>query len=147
MTTEEATQMTAKDASFRTGGWKRIMELAAREKQTGTRRYALYVIEVESLDERVPYKFYIGMTNTSGRHRMMQHSERGDRAWRMFRNGKARPVRLREDLTEGLPRFRTKARALQAEGLLARVISANVGPAYSDQLHDRRKRHEARRVT
>ena len=133
-----------KGAPFSTGGWQRIMELAASERQEGARRYALYVIEVESLDERVPYDFYIGMTNKSGRHRMTQHSERGDRVWRMFRNGKARPVRLREDLTEGLPRFRTKAKAIQAEGLLARVISANLGPAYSDQLHDRRKRHEAR---
>jgi len=144
MTTEEAMLMTVKEAPFRAGGWQRIMNLAAKEEQVGTRRYALYVIEVESLDDRVPYEFYVGMTRTSGRHRMTQHSERGDRAWKMFRNGHARPVRLREDLTEGLPRFRTEAKALQAEGLLARVISANVGPAYSDQLHDRRKRHEAR---
>jgi hypothetical protein len=144
MTTKEAAHMTAKHAPFRTGGWQRIMDLAAKEEQVGTRRYALYVIEVESLDERIPYEFYVGMTRTSGRHRMTQHIQRGDRAWKMFRNGKARPVRLREDLTEGLPRFRTEAKALRAEGLLARVISANVGPAYSDQLHDRRKRHDAR---
>jgi hypothetical protein len=38
-------------------------------------------------------------------------------------------VRLREDVTEGLPRFRAEEKALHAEGLLARVISANVGPA------------------
>lgn len=135
-----------KGAPFSTGGWQRIMELAASERQEGARRYALYVIEIESLDERVPYEFYIGMTRTSGRHRMKQHNERGDRAWRMFRNGKARPVRLREDLTDGLPRFRTEEKALQAEGLLARVITANVGPAYSDQKDARRKRYEVKQA-
>ena len=140
-------QMTVtKSAPFATGGWQRILDLAAREPQEGARRYALYVIEVESLDERAPYEFYIGMTRTSGRHRMKQHSDRGDRAWKMFRNGKARPVRLREDLAEGLPRFRTQEKALQAEGLLARVISANVGPAYSDQRDVRRKRYEAKQA-
>jgi len=131
-------------AALATGGWKRILELAAGEPQRGARRYALYVIEVESLDERVPYEFYVGMTNNSGRHRMKQHSEGGNRAWRKFRKGQARPARLREDLTEGLPRFRTKAKALAAEGLLARVITANIGPAYSDQIGDRRKRYDAR---
>jgi len=140
MTTSETTTKGA----FATGGWRRIMNLAASEPQEGTRRYALYVIEVESLDERVPYEFYVGVTKTSGRHRMKQHSAGGDRAWRMFRNGKARPVRLREDLMQGLPRFRTKDTALAAEGTLARVISANVGPAYSDQMNDRIKRHESR---
>jgi len=133
-------------APFSTGGWQRFMKLAGSEPQEGARRYALYVIEVEALDERVPYVFYVGMTLTSGGHRMKQHSDRGDRAWKMFRNGKARPVRLREDLMQGLPRFRTKEKALQAEGLLARVISANVGPAYSDQRDVRRKRHEAKQA-
>lgn len=136
----------ATTAAFSTGGWKRILGLAAREPQEGARRYALYVIEVESLDERVPYEFYIGVTLTSGKHRMKQHSEGGNRAWRKFRNGQARPVRLREDLTEGLPRFRTKGKALAAEGTLARVISANVGPAYSDQRDVRRKRCEAKQA-
>jgi hypothetical protein len=63
------------------------------------------------LDERVPYEFCIGMTDKSGQHRMKQHSEGGDRPWRKFRNRQARPVRLREDLTEGLPRFRMKEKA------------------------------------
>jgi len=143
---EVGNMMTTKSAPFTTGGWQRIMDLAAREPQEGARRYALYVIEVESLDERVPYEFYVGVTMTSGRHRMKQHSEGGNRAWRMFRNGKARPVRLREDLMQGLPRFRTQEKALQAEGLLARVISANVGPAYSDQRDARRKRYEAKQA-
>jgi len=134
----------ATTAPFSTGGWKRILGLAASEPQEGPRRYALYVIEVESLDERAPYEFYVGVTRTSGRHRMKQHSEGGNRAWRRFRSGQARPVRLREDLTEGLPRFRTKDRALAAEGTLARVISANIGPAYSDQRDVRRKRYESK---
>ena len=137
---------TAEKGPFATGGWRRIMNLAASERQEGTRRYALYVIEVESLDERVPYEFYVGVTKTSGQHRMEQHSEGGDRAWRKFRNGQARPVRLRGDLTDGLPRFRTRAKALQAEGLLARVITTNVGPAYSDQRDVRRKRYEAKQL-
>ena len=60
--------------------------------------------------------------------------------------GRATPLRLREDLTEGLPRFRTEEKALQAEGLLARVISSNIGPAYSDQRDVRRKRYEAKQI-
>lgn len=129
-----------------TGGWKRLHRLAEQEPQEGTRRYALYVIEIESLDDRVPYEFYVGYTKTSGRNRMRQHSEGGKRAARMFRNGRARTVRLREDLTAGLPRYRTKDIALEAEGLLARVVSANVGPAYSDQRDVRRKRFEERQM-
>ena len=60
--------------------------------------------------------------------------------------GRATPLRLRGDLTVGLPRFRTKEKALQAEGLLARVITANVGPAYSDQMDVRRNRYEAKQA-
>jgi hypothetical protein len=131
---------------FRTGGWRRLTELATHEPQQGARRYALYVIEIESLDDRVPYEFYVGYTLTSGRNRMKQHSEGGKRAARMFRNGRARTIRLREDLTAGLPRYRTKEVALNAEGLLARVITANVGPAYSDQRDVRRKRYEERQT-
>jgi hypothetical protein len=143
----EVERMTMKKrAPFSTGGWQRIMKLAASEPQEGVRRYALYVIEIEALDDQLPYHFYVGITRTSGRYRMAQHSEAGNRAWRKFRNGKARPVRLREDLTEGLPRFRTEEKALQAEGLLARVITANVGPAFSDQKDARRKRYEAKQA-
>ena len=143
---EVGNMMTTKSAPFTTGGWQRILKLADSERQEGVRRYDVYVIEVESLDEQTPYEFYVGITRTSGKHRMTQHIAAGDRAARMFRNGKARPVRLREDLTVGLPRFRTQEKALQAEGLLARVISANVGPAYSDQRDVRRKRYEAKQA-
>ena len=54
MTTKEAAHMTAKHAPFRTGGWQRIIDLAAKEEQVGTRRYALYVVEVESLETGLP---------------------------------------------------------------------------------------------
>ena len=137
--------MTTPTAPLATSGWHRLSELAARERCDGPRRYALYVIEIESLDERVPYEFYVGYTLTSGQNRFRQHQSGGDRAARIFRSKRARAVRLRSDLTEGLPRYRTKETALAAEGLLARVITANVGPAYSDQRDVRRKRHEARR--
>lgn len=138
--------MTTTTAPLATGGWKRLGEMARRERSEGPRRYALYVIEIEPLDEGLPYEFYVGYTRTSGRHRFNQHQSGGDRAARIFRSHRARAVRLREDLTEGLPRYRTKDTALAAEGLLARVITANVGAAYSDQRDVRRKRHEQRQV-
>ena len=136
--------MTTTTAPLASSGWQRLSEMASRERSDGARRYALYVIEIESLDERVPYEFYVGYTLTSGRNRFRQHQSGGDRAARIFRSKRARAVRLRSDLTEGLPRYRTKDTALAAEGLLARVITANVGPAYSDQRDVRRKRHDAR---
>ena len=136
--------MSTTTAPLASSGWQRLIEIASRERSGGARHYALYVIEIESLDERVPYEFYVGYTLTSGRNRFRQHQSGGDRAARMFRSKRARAVRLRSDLTEGLPRYRTQETALAAEGLLARVITTHVGPAYSDQRDVRRKRHEAR---
>jgi len=136
--------MTTLTPRLATSGWRRLGEMASRERSEGPRRYALYVIEIESLDERVPYEFYVGYTLTSGKNRFRQHQSGGGRAARIFRSKRARAVRLRSDLTEGLPRYRTKDTALAAEGLLARVITANVGPAYSDQRDVRRRRHEER---
>jgi hypothetical protein len=128
-------------AAFATRGWRRIHRLAASEPvNVGRLRYNLYVIEVERLDPSLRYEFYVGVTSTSAERRLAQHQEGGDKAWRQFRNGRGRAVRIRYDLMEGLPKFRSEDVAKAAEGTLARVISANVGPAYSDRVNDRRRR-------
>ncbi len=126
--------------AFNTRGWRRIQRLAESEDPAaGRRRFRLYVIEVEALDPSLPYSFYVGFTGTSPTRRLEQHKAGGDRAWRQIRNGRARAVRLRPDLMEGLPVFRTLDAAKAAEGTLARVVSANVGRAYSDRANDRRR--------
>lgn len=126
--------------AFATRGWQRIHRLAAGEDPAeGNLRYNLYVIEVDAADPAFPYKFYVGLTSTSAERRLEQHQSGGDRAARMFRSGRARAVRLRYDLMAGLPKFRTLEAAKAAEGTLARVISASVGRAYSDRVHDRRR--------
>lgn len=125
---------------FSTRGWKRIERLAVSEPvDAGRRRYRLYVIEVDPVDPSLGYRFYVGMTSSSPERRLAQHQAAGDKAWRQFRNGRGRAVRLRYDLMEGLPTFRTAEAAKAAEGTLARVITANVGRAYSDRLNDRRR--------
>lgn len=127
--------------AFGTRGWDRIQRLAASEPaDSGRLRFKLYVIEVEQVDPSLRYQFYVGVTSSTPERRLLQHQEAGDRAWRQFRNGRGRAVRLRYDLMEGLPKIRTAEAAKAAEGTLARVISANVGPAYSDRANDRRRK-------
>ena len=126
--------------AFATRGWKRIQRLAASEPaDAGRLRYTLYVIEVERLDPSLRFDFYVGYTSSSLERRLAQHQAAGDKAWRQFKNGRGRAVRIRYDLMEGLPKFRTEEVAKAAEGTLARVISTNVGRAYSDRVHDRRR--------
>lgn len=127
-------------AAFDTRGWRRIQRLAESEDPSdGRRRYQLYVMEVEAIDPRMPYSFYVGLTGVSPERRFAQHEAGGAKAWRQIRNGRARALRLRLDLMQGLPVYRTLEVAQVAEGTLARVITANVGRAYSDRVNDRRK--------
>lgn len=128
------------EAAFDTRGWRRIQRLAESENSSqGRRRYRLYVMEVEAIDPKMPYSFYVGLTGLSPEERFAQHEAGGVKAWRQIRNGRARAVRLRPDLMEGLPVYRTLEAAQAAEGTLARVITANVGRAYSDRVNDRRR--------
>jgi hypothetical protein len=134
--------------AFSTRGWQRIKQLAQSEPDdAGSLRFKLYVIEISPTDPTLEYEFYVGSTRISPEYRLKQHQSRGDRAARMFRNERARAVRLRPDLMAGLPKFRTKAAAEAAEGTLARVISCNIGPAYSDQRNKRQQGSRARVAT
>lgn len=106
----------------------------------GPVRYHLYVIEVEELVPTIRYLFYVGYTGKSPESRFADHQSGGEKAWKHFRKGNARAVRLRHDLMEGLPSFRSLRAAKKAEGRLARIITTHLGPAYSDQLKPRKKK-------
>ncbi len=126
--------------AFDTGGWRKIQRLADSEDPSmGPARYHLYVIEVEALVPTMRYLFYVGYTGKSPEIRFADHQAAGAKAWKHFRKGNARAVRIRHDLMEGLPTFRTLRSAKKAEGSLARIISTHMGPAYSDQVKSRKK--------
>ena len=126
--------------ALNTRGWRRIQRSdESEDPAAGRRGFRRYVIEVEALDPSLPYSSFVGFTGTSPTRRLKQHRFGGDRAWRRIRDGRARVVRLHPDLMEGLPVFRTLDAAKAAGGTLARVVSANVGRAYTDRANDRRR--------
>jgi hypothetical protein len=117
-----------------------IHRLAAAEPDSlGPPIYQLYVLEVEDPLAVVPYDFYVGVTKESPEKRRAIHAKGGLYAAAMFKRDGVTPGPLRPDLTQGLPRFRCRVCAENAEGRLARVIATQLGPAHSDQLANRRK--------
>lgn len=117
-----------------------IHRLAQTEaEKLGPATYQLYVMEVDDPGEQVPYRFYVGTTKESPEKRRIAHTKGGLYAAAIFRRAGVTPGPLRPDLTQGLPRFRCRACAKDAEGRLARVIAAQLGPAHSDQLTNRRR--------
>lgn len=126
-------------------GWKRIQRLAERvPTDDSSKRYQLYVIEVESDDPDCEYAFYVGSTSQPLEKRLGQHRGGKMMAGRIFKNGKAWPKCIRYDLMKGLPEFHDETAALEAEGTLARMITQHVGNACSDRKDDRAERHELR---
>lgn len=121
-------------------GLVRIHRLAAAEPDSlGPAIYQLYVLEVEDRQGEVPYEFYVGVTKESPEKRRVTHAKGGLYAAAIFKRAGVKPGPLRPDLTEGLPRFRCRACAENAEGRLARVIATQLGPAHSDQVTNRSK--------
>lgn len=121
-------------------GLKSIFALAQREPvETGRPRYQLYVLEVACTDGSAKFDYYVGSTGQPLEKRRAQHLAGGLYASHFFKRPGIAPGRFRFDLMEGLPKFRCELCAKNAEGHLARVITAQVGPAYSDQTRNRRK--------
>lgn len=117
-----------------------IHRLAGAEPEAlGPAVYQLYVLEVDDPSGAVPYSYYVGVTKESPEKRLEAHAKGGLYAAAVFKREGVSPGLLRRDLTEGLPRFRCRACAENAEGRLARVIAAQLGPAHSDQLANRRR--------
>lgn len=117
-----------------------IHRLAAVEPDSiGPAIFQLYVLEVEDDSGFVPYEFYVGVTKESPEKRRETHAKGGLYAAAIFKRAGVHPGPLRPDLTEGLPRFRCRACAENAEGRLARVIATQLGAAHSDQLANRRR--------
>lgn len=122
----------------RSRGLVGIHRLAEAEPEDlGPPIYQLYVLEVDDPDDQVPIDFYVGVTKESPGKRRATHAKGGLYAAGIFKREGVRPGRLRPDLTAGLPRFRCKACGENAEGRLARVVAAQLGPAHSDQLENR----------
>jgi len=106
---------------------------------TGPAIYQLYVLEVDDPNDVTPINYYVGSTNQTLARRRKDHAGGGLYAATIFKKPDVSPGPFREDLTAGLPRFRCRACAENAEGRLARVIAAQLGAAHSDQLNNRMK--------
>ena len=108
--------------------WLRLVEAPPSAHHGG--QYRVYVIEVEPVDPECRFRFYVGYTSGTVEHRFQQHADGAKMAARIFKKteshprGRARALRIREDLMLGSPIFRSKEAALKAEGLLARRIEA-----------------------
>ena len=121
-------------------GVRGIQRLAWAEPESlGPAIYQLYVIEVVDPLGKSRYSFYVGSTRQSPEKRARAHKEMTLWGSKLFKIDGVSPGALRVDLTKDLPRFRCEACAKAAEGRLARVIKAQLGPAYSDRPDDRSK--------
>lgn len=116
--------------------WRRLVALPPSNHHGGT--YRVYVIEVEPLAPDCRWHFYVGHTAGTVEKRFDQHAQGGPLAARIFSltgsppRPRARAERLREDLMLGTPVFNSKEAAMQAEGLLARMLEARGHPTKSD---------------
>jgi len=97
----------------------------------------LYVIEVDDPRNVKKIEFYVGSTKESPEKRWATHARGGLYGSRLFKTPGVKLGPLRHDLYDGLPKFRCHACAENAEGRLARVITAQLGKAHSDQLGNR----------
>jgi hypothetical protein len=97
-------------------------------------RYSVYVIEVEKIDSKLEYDFYVGSTGNPVRYRFAQHVPNHKFAARIFRNSRAKALCIRWDMTFGFPKFHTKSAAEMAESWLASLIQESGWNVCSDQL-------------
>ncbi|MDQ1247978.1 MAG: hypothetical protein QG597_2350 [Actinomycetota bacterium] len=134
--------------------WLDLVALPPSQHYGGT--YRVYVIEVESLAPACRWNFYVGHTASPVQKRFDQHAQGGPLAARIFcltgtpPRPRARAVRLREDLMLGTPVFNSKEAAMQAEGLLARMLEARGHRTKSDAKNKaalRRQLHRLRMQT
>ena len=111
-----------------TATWRRLVEATPSAQHAG--QFRVYVIEVESVDPTCGFRFYVGYTGGTVEYRFQPPAVGAQLPARIFRKteahprGRARAVRIREDLMLGSPIFRSREAAMKAEGLLARRIEA-----------------------
>ena len=136
----EPKEMLVPTSLWSSRGLKGIHNLARSEPASmGPAVYRLYVVEIDDPRGHVPYSFYVGHTKQEVEDRVQEHQEGGLRSARIFKREGVSPGSIRYDLFDGLPRFRCKACAENAEGRLARVIEAQAGRAKSDMTDNRKK--------
>ncbi len=96
--------------------------------------YSVYIIEIEKIDTTLDFDFYVGSTGNSIQYRFSQHVPGHKFAARIFRNSRAKALRIRWDLMADFPKFRSKTSAQIAEGLVARAVQKAGWKVHSDQL-------------
>lgn len=100
------------------------LEKLAKEDAAGKNhepKFSIYVIEVENLDDREDWDFYVGSTGKTIEERFKDHRNRRKTAWRKFKCGVCKPKRLHK-ISKDFPKFYSRLVAEQAEGDTARFL-------------------------
>jgi len=97
-------------------------------------QHRVYVIEVEVVDESIPWNFYVGYTNLYLRERWERYEALSDSVAKYFRKGDVIALKFRYDLMKGWGPYKTKDEGLWAEGELALKLLKAGHKVYSDQL-------------
>ena len=94
---------------------------------------SVYIIEVENLDRKNNWDYYVGYTGKNVEERYKEHLI-GYKSWREFKAGRSRPKGLAFDLMAEFPKFYTVSAAKEAEGLVARALRDSEYEVYSDMI-------------
>lgn len=115
---------------------RQLQKLAAEDAlgKKSEPRYSVYVIEVERLDPKLEYDFYVGSTGNPVRYRFAQHIPDHKLAARIFRNARARAKCLRWDMMLNFPMFYSKEAAEKGEGFVAKALYRAGWAVNSDRL-------------
>jgi len=97
-------------------------------------QHRVYVIEVEVVDESIPWNLYVGYTNLYLRERWKKYEDLSDSVSKYFRKGRVVALKFRYDLMKGWGPYETNEEGIWAEGELALTLLKAGHKVYSDQL-------------
>ena len=97
-------------------------------------QHRVYVIEVEVVDESIPWNLYVGYTNLYLRERWKKYEELSDTVSKYFRKDRVVALKFRYDLMKDWGPYDTKEEGIWAEGELALTLLKAGQKVYSDQL-------------
>jgi hypothetical protein len=97
-------------------------------------QHRVYVIEVEVVEESIPWNLYVGYTNLYLRERWERYEDLSDSVSKYFRKGHVVALKFRYDLMKGWGPYDTQEDGMWAEGELALTLMKAGHKVYSDQL-------------
>ena len=97
-------------------------------------QHRVYVIEVEVVDESIPWNFYVGYTNLHLQERWERYEALANSVSKYFRKGQVVALKFRYDLMKDWGPYATRDEGIWAEGELALMLSKAGYNVYSDQL-------------